>query len=158
MPEKIRELSPPRGLSRAFFRFPIYIYRLGLGGIFGRRMLLLNHTGRVSGLPRQNMLEVVNHDPDTGTFVVNAGFGPDSDWYRNLMAHPAASIVVGRKKIDVRAEQLAPAKAGPLMLNFVRQHPQEARLVRQLGYEVDGSDEDWIALGEELILIALRPR
>ena len=158
MPEKIRELSPPRGLSRAFFRFPIYIYRLGLGGIFGRRMLLLNHTGRVSGLPRQAMLEVVNHDPDTGTFVVNAGFGPDSDWYRNLMAHPAASIVVGRKKIDVRAEQLAPAKAGPLMLNFVRQHPQEARLVRQLGYEVDGSDEDWIALGEELILIALRPR
>ncbi len=158
MPEKIRELSPPRGLSRAFFRFPIYIYRLGLGGIFGKRMLLLNHTGRVSGLPRQAMLEVVHHDPDTGTFVVNAGFGPDSDWYRNLMAHPDASIVVGRKKIDVRAEQLAPAEAGPLMLNFVRQHPQEARFVRQLGYEVDGSDEDWIALGEELILIALRPR
>jgi deazaflavin-dependent oxidoreductase (nitroreductase family) len=158
MPEKIRELSPPRGLSRAFFRFPIYIYRLGLGGIFGKRMLLLNHTGRVSGLPRQAMLEVVNHDPDTGTFVVNAGFGPDSDWYRNLMAHPDASIVVGRKKIDVRAEQLAPTEAGPLMLNFVRQHPQEARFVRQLGYEVDGSDEDWIALGEELILIALRPR
>jgi len=158
MPEKIRELSPPRGLSRAFFRFPIYIYRLGLGGIFGKRMLLLNHTGRVSGLPRQAMLEVVNHDPDTGTFVVNAGFGPDSDWYRNLMAHPDASIVVGRKKIDVRAEELAPTEAGPLMLNFVRQHPQEARFVRQLGYEVDGSDEDWIALGEELILIALRPR
>ena len=158
MPEKIRELSPPRGLSRAFFRFPIYIYRLGLGGIFGKRMLLLNHTGRVSGLPRQAMLEVVNHDPDTGTFVVNAGFGPDSDWYRNLLAKPDASIVVGRKKIDVRAEQLAPAEAGPLMLNFVRQHPQEARFVRHLGDEVDGSDEDWLALWEELILIALRPR
>ncbi|MCK4725543.1 MAG: nitroreductase family deazaflavin-dependent oxidoreductase, partial [Anaerolineales bacterium] len=117
MPEKIREVSPPRGLSRAFFRFPIYIYHLGLGGIFGKRMLLLNHTGRVSGLPRQAMLEVVNHDPDTGTFVVNAGFGPDSDWYRNLLAKPDASIVVGRKKIDVWAEQLAPAEAGPLMLN-----------------------------------------
>ena len=157
MPEKIRDVSPPRGLNRAFFRLPIYLFRLGLGGIFGNRMLLLNHTGRKSGKPRQAVLEVVHHDSLNGTFVVNAGFGPTSDWYQNLLANPDVSIVVGRQPIDVRAEKLTPDEAGPLMLNFVRQHPKEARFIRYLGYEVDGSDEDWIALGGELILIALNP-
>ena len=158
MPEKIRDVYPPRGLSRIFFRVPIYFFCLGLGGIFGKRMLLLNHTGRKSGLPRQAVLEVVHHDTKTGTFVVNAGFGPTSDWYQNLLAKPDVSIVVGRQLIAVRAEQLSPEEAGPLMLEFVCQHPREARFVRYLGYEVDGSDEDWVALGAELILIGLRPR
>ncbi len=158
MPTKIREVSPPRGLNRILFRLPIFIYRIGFGGLFGKRMLLLHHTGRKSGLLRQAVLEVVHHEPETGTFVVNAGFGPKSDWYQNLLANPDISITVGRQQIAVRAEQLDPVEAGPLMLNFVRQHPQEARFVRYLGYTVDGSDEDWIALGSELILIALKPR
>ena len=158
MPKKIRDVSPPSGLNRAFFRLPIYFYRIGLGGLFGKRMLLLNHTGRKSGKPRQAVLEIVHHDSVNSTFVVNAGFGPTSDWYQNLLANPDVSIVVGRQPIDVRAERLKPAQAGPLMLNFVRQHPQETRFVSFLGYTVDGSDEDWIALGSELILIALNPR
>ena len=45
---------PPRTrLRRALFRAPIWLYRLGLGGLLGGRFLLLTHTGRTSGRPRQ---------------------------------------------------------------------------------------------------------
>ena len=37
---------PPRTrLRRALFRAPIWLYRLGLGGLLGGRFLLLTHTG-----------------------------------------------------------------------------------------------------------------
>ena len=77
------------------FRAPIWFYRLGLGWLFGRRMLLLTHTGRISGLPRKAVLEVVQYQADTNAYVVTAGFGPKSQWYQNLMANPTAVVQVG---------------------------------------------------------------
>ena len=59
MAKQVKKLEPPQGCSRLLFRAPVWLYRLGLGGLFGKRMLLLNHTGRKSGLPRQAVLEVV---------------------------------------------------------------------------------------------------
>jgi hypothetical protein len=38
------------------FRAPVYLYRWHLGWLFGHRCLLLAHTGRRSGLRRQNVL------------------------------------------------------------------------------------------------------
>ena len=49
----VKNVQPPSGVSRALFRAPIYLYRLGLGWLFGKRILLLNHIGRVSGTQRQ---------------------------------------------------------------------------------------------------------
>jgi hypothetical protein len=31
MPEKLKDVKPPRGLARLGFRLPIGLYRLGLG-------------------------------------------------------------------------------------------------------------------------------
>jgi deazaflavin-dependent oxidoreductase (nitroreductase family) len=158
MPEKIRDLQPPTGFTRLLARMPIIAYKIGLGWLFGKRFLLLNHIGRKSGLTRQAVLEVVTHDPETGTFVIAVGFGEKSQWYQNLLANPDVSIQVGRRKLDVHAEQLSPEEAGEILLAFAKKYPFEARFVNVLGYTVDGSDEDWRALGHELILIALRPR
>jgi deazaflavin-dependent oxidoreductase (nitroreductase family) len=158
MPEKIREPRPPSGLGRIFFRLPILLYRVGLGGLLGKRMLLLNHVGRKSGLPRQAVLEVVHHDEGTGTYVVNAGFGEKSQWYQNLLVNPEATIQVGRRVMPVRAERLQPKDGGEVFLNFARAHPFEARFVGALGYRVDGTDADWRAVGEELLFVSLKPR
>jgi deazaflavin-dependent oxidoreductase (nitroreductase family) len=158
MPEKIRELKPPRGLSRLFFRFPTWLYRLKLGWLFGERMLLLNHTGRKTGLPRQAVLEVVQHDKETDAYVVNVGFGEQTDWYQNLMANPEASIVVGRRRIDIYAEVVPPEAGGEIMVDFAQRHPLESRMSSLAGYKVDGSSEDWRALGRLMKFIALRPR
>ena len=55
MKEK-NERKPVTGLKRIMFRAPIFLYRIGLGGLLGKRFLLLNHIGR------KTVMEVVNHD------------------------------------------------------------------------------------------------
>jgi hypothetical protein len=53
---------PPSGLRRALLRAPIWLYRAGLGGLLGRRVLLLTHIGRSTGRARQVVLEVAARD------------------------------------------------------------------------------------------------
>jgi deazaflavin-dependent oxidoreductase (nitroreductase family) len=131
---------------------------LKLGWLMGERMLLLNHIGRKSGLVRQAVLEVVLHDQVTDAYIVAAAFGKKTHWYQNLLKQPNVSIRVGRRKLDVSAEQFAKEAGAEALLAFVKEHPWEARFVNLLGYRVDGTDEDWRALGEQMIFVALRPR
>jgi deazaflavin-dependent oxidoreductase (nitroreductase family) len=158
MAKKVKDLSPPKGLARLLFRLPIWLYRAGLGWILGNRMLLLNHVGRKSGLIRQAVLEVVQHDPQSDEYVVAVGFGERSQWYQNILVQPDVDIVVGRRKLEVTAEQLAPQISGEVIVDFARRYPNEAKLAGLLGFEVDGSEEDYREVGKMLTLIALRPR
>ena len=59
-------------------RLPTALYRAGLGRVLSRRFLCLEHRGRVTGLVRQQILEVITHD-DQGP-VVPVAFGSGSDW------------------------------------------------------------------------------
>ncbi len=158
MAKKTKELTPPKGVARLLYRTPIWIYRLGLGGLLGDRFLLLNHIGRKTGLPRQAVLEVVRHDKDTDTFIVAAGFGARSQWYQNILKTPQVSIQVGRRKIAVTAEPLPPEQAGQEIADFARRYPREAKMAGWLGYEVDGTEEDYYQAGTMMMLVALRPR
>ena len=158
MAKKVRELSPPKGLARWFFRLPIFLYKARLGWIFGNRFLMLNHIGRKSGITRHAVLEVVEHDPQTDVYVVAVGFGEKSQWYRNILVQPDVTIRVGRRKLDVTAERLDPQAAGQVLLDFARRYPNEARMAGLLGFEVDGSEEDYCQMGTMLPLVALRPR
>ena len=76
MAKKIKELSPPTGVGRFFLRLPIWLYKIGLGGLLGNRFLMLHHIGRKTGLVRQAVLEVVRFEKETDTFIVAVGFGP----------------------------------------------------------------------------------
>ena len=158
MPTKTRELTPPTGLGRILFRLPIWLYRLGLGGLLGKRMVLVNHVGRKSGKLRQAVLEVVDFDKQSQRVVVTVGFGPKTAWYLNLLKKPETTIQLGWKKMEVTANQLSPQESGELLLAFAKKNPGEARFVGWLGYEVDGSDEDWRAVGEDLIMMSFTPR
>ena len=84
-----------KGMLWYLFRAPIYLYRCHLGWLFGKRLLLLTHTGRRSGLRRQTVLEVVEYRQDGPEVVVANGFGPDSDWVRNIQAKPDEEVTVG---------------------------------------------------------------
>jgi len=158
MPEKIKDVRSPRGLVRLGFRLPIWFYRLGLGGLLGTRFLLLTHTGRRSGLPRRTVLEVIRYDRESETFVVAAGFGPGSDWYRNVRRDPRVTVQCGRRKWEMVATFLTPAQAGEELLNYYHRHPLALReLTRFMGYRLDGSEADVRALGQLLSMVAFRP-
>lgn len=160
MPERIGRTDPPSGARRLFFRFPIWLYRLGLGWLLGKRFLLLNHVGRKSGLIRQAVLEVAHYDDATDTYTVASGFGTRSNWYRNLLACPEVTIRVGRRELPVRATPLSADDSGRAMVRYAKQYPSAAKNIARLcGFRVDGSDEDYFALGRDVIpFIALAPR
>ena len=159
MPEKIKDVHPPRGLARLALRLPIWLYRLGLGGLLGTRFVLLTHSGRKTGRERQTVLEVVRYDKATTTFIVAAGFGPGSDWYRNLRANPQVIVQCGRRRWAMVARFLPPEQAGEELLDYARRHPLALReLARFMGYRLDGSREDVRALGQALSMVAFQPK
>lgn len=160
MVKKIRDVQPPSGFSRLFWRAPTWIYRLGLGGLVKSRMLLLHHKGRKSGVARENVLEIVNYDKEADTYYVAAGFGRKSDWFQNILKDPQVSIVVGRKEKLVTAEPLPADESGRAMVEYAHRNPRAAKSLMHLcGYEVDGSDQDYFELGEDAIpFVALKPR
>lgn len=158
MAKQVKQLTPPRGISRLMFRAPIWLYRLGLGFVMGKRFVLLNHIGRKSGLSRQVVLEVVDYDPESRRVVVCAGFGPKSQWYQNLLAEPDVSIQLGAKKWDVSARPLTPEQGGEVFQAFCENNPAEAKFANVLGYEVDGTPEDYYDMGTQMTFVGLEGR
>ncbi|RVW02212.1 nitroreductase family deazaflavin-dependent oxidoreductase [Rhodococcus xishaensis] len=156
--------APPTGWKRRFLRMPIALYRWHLGCLLGHRFLLLEHIGRRSGQTRRVVLELVNHDavgrggeaPDG--YVVAAGFGTKSDWFRNLEANPRAKVQVGSRRAAVEAEFLDSDAGGDLMAHYGHVHPKFAvRLCSTIGFEVDGSEADFREAGRNIRFVRLRP-
>ena len=71
---------------------------------FGMPVVMLTTTGRKSGLPRTTMLTSPVQDGDRIVLVASYG-GDDRDpqWFKNLAAHPEATIQLGAETIPVRA-------------------------------------------------------
>ncbi|QLL05929.1 nitroreductase family deazaflavin-dependent oxidoreductase [Mycobacterium vicinigordonae] len=156
----VRNVNPPAGLTRLLFRIPIYAYRLHLGWLFGARLVLLNHIGRVTGKRRQTVLEVVAHDPADDSFVVASGWGPTAAWYRNIVQVPDVTIQVGRRTILVRAVPLTDDEGEDVFANYAARHRLAAKhlLPRLMGFAVDGSDADFRAVGRRLPFVRFVPR
>ena len=150
----------PSGFSRLLFRAPIWFYRARLGWLLGRRFLLLEHTGRKSGLPRQTVVEVVRYDRPSNSFIIASGWGEKSDWYRNIRHNPAVTVTCGRQHLDAWAERLPPDEATAELRRYAQDHPAAARGLAQLffGRPVEDLAADFAALSEQMPIIQLRPR
>jgi deazaflavin-dependent oxidoreductase (nitroreductase family) len=84
----------PGPLLRWFLRVPPFLYRLGLAGLLGPRLLLLTTTGRRTGRRRTCGL---NYARDGSTVYVVSGYGM-TGWYRNLLADPRVEVRIGRDR------------------------------------------------------------
>ena len=154
----VRNVQPPAGLTRFLFRIPIHLYRRGLGWLFGSRLLLLNHIGRVSGKPRQTILEVAERDGDS--YVVASGWGLTAAWYRNILHTPDVTIQVGTRTIPVTAVPLDKEEGAQVFVRYGSRHRTAAKymLPRVLGLSVDGSDADFREVGQHLPFVRFVPR
>jgi len=115
--------SPPGRVLRLGLRLPIWLYRFGLGWMLGDRFLMLTHTGRKSGQPRQTVIEVVRHDKETDSYYVVSGWGEKSDWYQNIRKSPQVTVHVGRREFQARAQFIALEKAVVIMEAYAHKHP-----------------------------------
>ncbi|MBQ1110829.1 MULTISPECIES: nitroreductase family deazaflavin-dependent oxidoreductase [Streptomyces] len=146
----------PRGWRRRLARLPIALYGVGLGPVFGRRLLLLHHTGRNSGLDRRVALEVVAHDRAEGTWILASGFGPEAAWYRNLRASPKTTIQVGNRHYAVTAHFPSADEGGEIMARYAPAHPRTARrLCAFMGFDVDGSADSYRRAGRRIPFVRL---
>lgn len=94
---------PARPLHRALYRLPILEWRLGLGPLFNRTLLILSTTGRKSGLVRRAALQY--HVCGDHVYVLN-GYGERPDWYRNLLADPRVTLQSARGLEHARARRV----------------------------------------------------
>ena len=129
--------KPPGRITRWLFRAPLYLYRVGLGRMLGRRTVLLEHTGRKSGLPRETVLEVIRHDDQS--FDIAAGYGAKSDWFRNIEADPKVRISTGRiQHAEATAVVADMAIAQSAFADYTEAHPAAAKAFgKSLGLPLD---------------------
>lgn len=106
----------------ALMRAPLWVYRAGLGFLFGSRILMLEQVGRRTGLRRYVVLEVVEH-PSPDTYVVPSGFGERSQWFRNVMARPDVRISVSRRRsVAATARRLSASEADAALGRYIDRH------------------------------------
>lgn len=118
--------------ARAIARAPIAVYKAGYGFLFGYRVLLLEHTGRKSGLPRFVVLEVLRRLPGD-RYVVPSGRGTVADWYRNTTQEPRVHVSVGRlRRVPATARPLDQDEARPLLQEYRAQRPRMSQLLGPL--------------------------
>lgn len=158
--EIVKDVHPPTGLSRLLFRLPLALYRAGFGWLFGHRLVLLNHLGRVTGKHRQVVLEVIADDKRTDSYVVPSGWGPSAAWYRNVLHTPDVTIQLGRRTMPVTAVPIPTDEGAEIIVQYMSRHRRAAKhlLPRLMGYAVDGSDADFRAVGRHMPLIRFVPR
>jgi len=150
--------APPNALMRWLFRLPVYFFRAGLGFLFGSRIIMLEHVGRKSGRIRYTCVELVDREGDV--LVIVSGYGEGSQWYRNLVAHPAIHVRVGRKRRAVSAELVSPAAGAKIMADYAQRYPKLApKLMEVCGAHIDGTESDYREVAEKrLRFVRLRPR
>lgn len=119
----------PRWLARA----PIPLYRRGFGRLLGERVMMLQHRGRRTGLRRYVVLEVVDREPDV--LILVSGYGPRSQWFRNVRAEPWVRVWSGRvRDAPARATALPGAETRARLEVYRRRHRRAAAtLGRALG-------------------------
>lgn len=161
MSEKSLVSSAPKGLLLWFLRVPIFLYRIGMGWILGERFVLLHHIGRKSGQARQTVVEVIGHDLESDTYYIASGWGHKSQWYQNILATPEIRIQVGRRKLEVLAENLSPQESVKILISYREKHPFMAReLSGVMGVDIRNSSPSELEkiVQESVPIIALRPR
>lgn len=106
-----------------------------VGGPFeGAPLLLLHSTGARSGLERINPLMYQRLDDDSlAVFASKAGAPTDPDWYRNLVAHPEASVELRTETIAVRARVAGEVERAAIWERQKRDYPQFAEYEDRAG-------------------------
>lgn len=115
---------------RWFVRAPIWLYRARLGAVFGSRLIMLEHTGRVSGARRHVVLEVVDK-PAGDCYTVASGFGVRAQWFRNVRANPHVRVYVrSRRPRPALARVLTQEQSRTALANYAGAHPRSWQTLR----------------------------
>jgi deazaflavin-dependent oxidoreductase (nitroreductase family) len=101
---------------------PQFFYAVGLGPIYGRLVLLLTTTGRISGLPRVTPLQ---YEEINGKIYIGSARGTMADWYKNIQADPRVKVRVRSREFHGIAEPVAdPSRVVDFLEYRLKKHPR----------------------------------
>ncbi len=151
----------PTPLQKYFFKIPLFMHKLGFGGwerLIGAQWMLIATTGRKTGKRRETLVDVMDYNPTTDTYYIEAAYGSHADWFKNIQANPLFNAQVGRRKFIAQAEILNEGDTGEILVQFFRRKPAYTRSVMAMvGMKFKDEDELRV-LGKNLTLLAVKPQ
>ena len=134
--ERVRGNKPLFGLRRqpgrfalAVMRMPGPLLRRGWGWMLDHTFVLIAHQGRSTGKRRETVAMALAYDADSREAVVCSAWGPKTEWVRNLRAHPALQIQIGRESYVPEQRFLSEDESVAVAVEFRRRHPWRLRLL-----------------------------
>lgn len=132
------------------------LYSSGLGWVVGWIILLLEHTGRRSGVRHATPLQYEIID---GLYYVGAARGTKADWYRNILVNPQVRVRVGRLAFEGWAEPISePAQVIAFLKYRFKRHPIIMGLMMKMHkLPMHPSDAQLEGLAKTLAIVILHP-
>lgn len=155
--DKLVMRESPGPFFKWWFKLPILQYKMGMGWMIGRYILLLTTTGRKTGKPRHTPLEYV-YDQENDRYRIAAGWGGRTDWYRNMLKDPCVHVQVGRRKFETVAERASDEEVAKFMKHVSDRHPRMDRVWNRWSDKpVDGTFESYVYAAKFFPSVWLKP-
>lgn len=148
---------PLRTFGRWIGGWPIWLHRIGLGGLVGRHYAVITSVGRRTGTMRQAAVMVLRDEPATGELFVVAG-DRRTNWYRNVCVAPAVEIWHGSRRYRPVQRLLSTDEIAELLMAARRERPREARIQSAFfGWPWPGTPDQLRSLAASIGGVAFRP-
>lgn len=140
-----------------FMKMPLVLYRLGLGGLLGRRFMCLTHKGHRSGKVYRTVLAVLRYDEQTREIFAVSPWSA-SQWYRNIQATPALEVETAGVRYAPTQRSLAPEEIAALVIGYRQAYPVFSRVIARVpGWKIDSTHDEFLALARTLRGVAFHP-
>lgn len=153
----------PNAFKRWFLRSPVSLYRGPIGEVMSKRcVMLLTTTGRKSGQPRTTGVSFM---PEGSGYVIFAGWGVQSDWYKNLLANPNVTIRIGGQGMKATAHVVEDPDRRRDLMRRMRQRSDECgppepvrNVLKATGlFDYEGDLDLAVQQGGELPVVEITP-
>lgn len=133
------------------------LYRIGLGPIVGKIILLLTTTGRKSGMKRVTPLQYEEMD---GRYYLGSARGTKSDWYRNIEADENVEVRVKNRSFRGVAETVTdPIRIADFLEIRLQRHPHMMGFLMQKAHNLPKrpSREQLLKLAASEAMVIIQP-
>ena len=146
---------PSGGWRKAMFKWPVQLWRLGLGPLMGKLFVLITTTGRKSGLPRHTLTEVHHMN---GRKYAPSGFGRRAQWYKNIEADPHVTIQTDKGAESVVAVRVTDDEELLALLEVMVKKDGQAMLTMFFNsLDIENTPEDILAKKDRIYWLRFDP-
>lgn len=136
---------PDNPITRKLYKTPILLYRLGLGKVIGKYIMIISTFGRKSGKVRRTPIEYYRIGND---IYAISGFERDPDWYLNLQANPHVTLQTDQGAHHVIARRPETDEEWEGIIKYIKKSPIPTLVIPEVVAHLDDPEvqkqiRDW---------------